>query len=79
MCTCVCVCLSLSLLTSLSPSLLTSLCPPTGRIEEVWELNEEQCIAAARELLDADRVIHEQQVRPHARTKGGGVVCLFLA
>lgn len=32
------------------------------RLDEVWEMNEETNTALARDLLDADRVIHEQQL-----------------
>eukprot|EP00055_Hartaetosiga_balthica_P013712 m.71468 g.71468 ORF g.71468 m.71468 type:complete len:703 (-) comp8350_c0_seq1:1855-3963(-) len=32
------------------------------RLDEVWELNEEKCTAKSKELLNADRVIHEQQL-----------------
>eukprot|EP01147_Barroeca_monosierra_P007715 gene7715-612_t len=31
-------------------------------IEDVWVLNEEQCTVLAKDLLDADRIIHEQQL-----------------
>ena len=32
------------------------------KFNDIWEMNESQCKELARNLLEADRIIHEQQL-----------------
>jgi len=32
------------------------------KFNHIWEMNEDECKVLARSILDADRIIHEQQL-----------------